>query len=197
MTHSYRSHVYALAIATAALCQCYTSVALADGKESVETKIARAVTAAPADISDDATVVDVDGTVLRTGSNGWTCIPGVPIIPGDAHPMCNDVVWMNWISAAQAGIDFSTDVIGISYMLAGDGLLNNADPAATDPSDGGMWVEEGPHLMMLGPASVLANLPRDPTKGGPYVMFDNSSVVHVMVPINSKILKEGILVPAQ
>ena len=34
--------------------------------------------------------------------------------------MCNDVVWMNWMQAKGAGEAFSTDVVGYSYMLAGD-----------------------------------------------------------------------------
>ena len=197
MSHTYKTGVYAFTFVVALFYQCLSLEVLADEGESVETKIARAVTAAPVDISDDALIVDVDGTVLRSGSNGWTCIPGVPIIPGDAHPMCNDAVWMEWLAAAKAGSEFSTNVIGVSYMLAGDGLVNNADPSATDPKDGGMWVEEGPHLMLLGPASVLAGLSRNPTTGGPYVMFDNTPVVHVMVPINNKIMKAGILVTDQ
>lgn len=64
----------------------------AEGKESAEVKIARAITAAHADITDKATITDVDGTVLREGSNRWTCLPGIGLIPGDKHPMCNDEV---------------------------------------------------------------------------------------------------------
>ena len=62
--------------------------------ESVDDKIARAASAAPMDISGEATIMDVDGTILRNGSNGWVCLPGVGLIPGDEHPMCNDAVWM-------------------------------------------------------------------------------------------------------
>jgi hypothetical protein len=101
--------------------------------------------------------------------------------------MCNDAVWMDWIKAASTGTPFSTDVIGVSYMLQGDALVNNANPAATDPNDGGMWVQDGPHLMMLFPSiEEIAHLPRDPFAGGPYVMWDNTPMVHVMVPVEAK-----------
>lgn len=159
----------------------------ADAKESKASMIARAESAAPADISANATIVDVDGTVLRKGTNDWTCIPGIPLIPGDDHPMCNDATWMAWLKAAADSKPFSTGIIGISYMLQGDALVDNADPAATDPSIGKMWVKEGPHLMMLFPnTSMIASLPRDPYAGGAYVMWDNTPLVHVMVPIEQK-----------
>ena len=53
--------------------------ALRDAGSSSATKeekvqIARA--AAPSFISDNATIVDVDGSVLIEGDNGWTCSPG-------------------------------------------------------------------------------------------------------------------------
>ena len=114
----------------------------ADDEESVEDKIARAMSAGPADLSSNATIVDVDGTVLREGSNGWTCMPGIALIPGDKHPMCNDAVWTAWMKAAAEGTEFSTDVIGVSYMLQGDALVNNDDPAATDPNDGGTCLRQ-------------------------------------------------------
>ncbi|MBI1361752.1 MAG: hypothetical protein GC155_15855 [Alphaproteobacteria bacterium] len=150
-------------------------------------KIARAMLAAPSDISGAAKIVDVDGTVLRDGDNGWTCIPGIPLIPGDKHPMCNDATWTAWLKAAQSGTPFSTKVIGVSYMLQGDAMVHNADPTATKPDHSGMWVQDGPHLMMLFPSSdMIASLPRDPYAGGPYVMWDKTPMVHVMVPIEPK-----------
>jgi hypothetical protein len=153
----------------------------------LDVKLARAMSAAPSDISGAATIVDVDGAVLRQGANGWTCIPGIPLIPGDEHPMCNDATWMNWLEAAKTGGKFSTDVVGVSYMLQGDALVHNMDPAASMPDHGAMWVQEGPHLMMLFPSpQMIANLPRDPHAGGPYVMWDNTPMVHVMMPIEPK-----------
>ena len=155
--------------------------------ESAEAKIARAITAAHPDITDNATIMDVDGTILRQGTNGWTCLPGIGLIPGDKHPMCNDMVWMKWMKAAAEGKPFSTDVVGVSYMLAGDALVSNDNPAATDPKDGGVWVQEGPHLMILFPTTdSIATLSRDPFAGGHYVMWDKTPLVHMMIPLAAK-----------
>jgi hypothetical protein len=160
------------------------STVLAEDEDTADTKIARAISAAPASVSNDATVMDVDGTILREGSNGWTCLPGVGLIPGDKHPMCNDATWMAWMKAAGAGEPFSTDVIGTSYMLKGDAMVSNDNPAATDPDDGSVWVQEGPHLMLLMPSmEMIEGMSRDPFAGGPYVMWENTPLVHVMVPV--------------
>ena len=155
--------------------------------ESNADKIARAMSAAPSDISENATIMDVDGTILREGSNDWVCLPGVGLIPGDKHPMCNDPVWMKWMAAVGSGTEFSTDVVGVSYMLQGDAMVNNDNPMATDPNDGGVWVQDGPHLMMLFPnKELVANLPRDPFVGGAYVMWGDTPLWHVMVPVEAK-----------
>jgi hypothetical protein len=160
--------------------------AFAHDEGSIEEKITRAESAAPADISGDATIMDTDGTILREGSNGWTCLPGVSLMPGDTHPMCNDAIWMRFMAAAAAGEPFSTDRIGYSYMLMGDAYVNNDDPAATDPNDGGVWVEEGAHLMLLMPREMLEGFNRDPYAGGPYVMWGDTPLAHVMVPLAVK-----------
>ena len=179
---------YAVTIATTlATSLLAISPALAADDESAEDKIARAASAAPASISDAATIMDVDGTILREGSNGWTCLPGIGLIPGDKHPMCNDATWMGWMQAAKAGTPFSADVIGYSYMLQGDAMVNNDNPGATDPNDGGVWVQEGPHLMLLMPSTdMLEGIGRDPFAGGPYVMWGDTPMVHVMVPLGSR-----------
>jgi len=162
-------------------------ISTASHAESADNKIARAISAAPSDISAKATIMDVDGTVLREGSNGWVCLPGIGLIPGDEHPMCNDAVWMKWMAAVGAGTEFSTDIVGFSYMLQGDAMVNNDNPMATDPNDGGVWVQDGPHLMVLFPnMDMLADLPRDPFAGGPYVMWGETPLAHVMLPLETK-----------
>ena len=37
--------------------------------------------------------------------------------------------------------------------------------------------------MMLLPESLMSGLPTDPYAGGPYVMWEGSDYVHVMVPL--------------
>ena len=155
--------------------------------ESTEAKIARGRSGAPPSLSAEAPIVAVDGTVLREGSNGWTCLPGISLIPGDDHPMCNDATWMRWMQAAAAGEPFTTDVVGYSYMLQGDALVHNHDPSATEPDDSGAWVQEGPHLMLLLPDPALLDaMNDDPHAGGPYVMWGGTPLAHVMVPVGPR-----------
>ena len=72
-------------------------------------------------------------------------------------------------------------------MLAGDAMVNNANPMATDVNDGGMWIQEGPHLMLLFPnREMAANLPHDPYEGGPYVMWGDTPLWRVMAPIEAQ-----------
>lgn len=163
----------------------------ANSQESAKDKVKRAMTAAPTMISKKALILDMDGTVLRKGSNGWTCYPGVPLIPGSKDPMCNDSVWQAWITAASKGENFKTDVIGFSYMLAGDGLVNNDNPAETDQTKGN-WIKEGPHLMVLLPKSALGSIPATPAAPGPYLMWGATPMFHLMVPVADR--PEGALV---
>ncbi|MGF1719627.1 hypothetical protein L4D20_06220 [Vibrio kyushuensis] len=150
------------------------------------TKIERAESAAHEDLSSIATVLDTDGSVLREGSPHWHCVPGVPVIPGDKHPMCNDEVWSKLLKAAAEGKPFTTDRIGISYMMQGDAYVSNSNPAATDPNNGDVWVKEGPHLMIVVPHELLEGVSDDPFNGGPYVMWKDTPYAHIMVPIGNK-----------
>ncbi len=153
-----------------------------ESTESKDTKIKRAMSAAPASISKDATILDVDGTELQAGTNGWTCMPG--IMPGDTHPMCNDATWMQLMQAVAAKGDFQTDQLGTSYMLQGDAHVSNTNPFATDPKNGDVWVQEGPHLMVIVPdRKLLEGVSDDPYNGGPYVMWKDTPYVHIMVPL--------------
>lgn len=141
--------------------------------------------AAPAAISQDAKIVDVDGTVLREGSNGWTCI--TEVAPGYGFPMCNDDVWMELREAILNQSEFSTDRVGLSYMLAGDAAVNNADPYDTERDEGEVWVEEGDHVMVAVPdPAMLEGLPSDPHQGGPYVMWGGTPYAHIMVPVDAR-----------
>jgi hypothetical protein len=150
-----------------------------------QAKIARAMQAAPASISKNATIVDTDGTVLRAGSNSWHCFPASG--PGSDHPMCNDAVWMSLMDAFSKKGDFKTERIGISYMLAGDDNVNNADPFDKQQDPGETWVQEGPHLMIIVPdPKMLEGVSDDPENGGPYVMWKGTPYVHIMVPVGPR-----------
>ena len=67
------------------------SLMLVGSATAGEDRIARSRSAAPASISDDATVMEGDGTILHEGSNGWTCMPDT--MPNHGAPMCNDAMW--------------------------------------------------------------------------------------------------------
>ena len=146
-------------------------------------RIALARSAAPAAISADATIV-VDGEVVVEGSNGWTCMPDT--MPGDGAAMCNDATWMRLMGAVGSQADFSTDRIGISYMLQGEppgAGVSNSSPYHPDPENAEDYVESGPHLMIVVPKAMLAGIPTDPRSGGPYVMWGDTPYAHIMIPI--------------
>ena len=151
--------------------------------ESSETKIHRAMAAAPQSISLKATIVDSDGAMLKKGSNGWTCMPDT--MPGDKAPMCNDALWMKMMSAVGTKADFEAKGIGISYMLKGDigSGVSNSTPYHADHKMAHDYTETGPHLMIIVPKAMLKGITRDPKTGGPYVMWGDTPYAHIMVPI--------------
>lgn len=148
-------------------------------------KIGRAKSAAPASISDNATIV-VDGKVVVEGSNDWTCMPDT--FPNDGMPMCNDPVWMEMLTAMVNKKDFTATKIGLSYMLQGDrgAGVSNSDPYHPDPKSADDYVETGPHLMIIVPKAMLEGITDDPSNGGPYVMWKDTPYVHLMVPVADK-----------
>lgn len=154
--------------------------------ESNAAKIARALRAAPASISKDATIVDIDGTLLRQGTNGWTCRPGMSA--EDLSPNCDDQVWVKLLAALDAKTGFSTAQVGIGYMIAGDSIAgSNTDPFALTPAPGDAWVREGPHIMIVLPdPKLLAGISTDPNNGGPYVMWQGTAYAHLMVPVGPR-----------
>ena len=73
---------------------------LAHAGETKQDKIRRALSAAPPTVARAAKVVDMDNqgktTVLREGTNGFTCFPGHPGVVGDVA-MCADAPSMQWV----------------------------------------------------------------------------------------------------
>ncbi|TMV04780.1 hypothetical protein FGK63_16995 [Ruegeria sediminis] len=144
--------------------------------------IASAESSGPPMVTSAATIKAADGTVLREGTNGYTCYPQQEAI----GPMCNDATWDALISALMNKEDFSPDSFSVSYMLAGEGTaigVSNSDPYATDPNASEDWVKEGPHLMIILPNKAmldgLSTDPNDPV----YVMWKDTPYAHVMVKI--------------
>lgn len=155
-----------------------STFALAGDKDKL---IASAESAGPASVTANATIKAADGTVLREGTNSYTCYPQQETI----GPMCNEAVWDALISAVGSKAEFSPDTFSVSYMMAGEGTaigVSNSDPYATDV-EANDWVKEGPHLMIVVPnRAMLEGLSRDP--GDPvYVMWGDTDYAHIMVKV--------------
>lgn len=147
--------------------------------------IRSAIRAAPESVSRDARIVDWQMNELRSGSNGWTCLPDRPDSPG-TDPWCVDGPWLEFLHAFMNGREPAFENLGFAYMLMGDTPVSNSDPFAEGPTGADDWVEDpGAHLMMLVPdRSLLESLPTDHRNGGPWVMWPETPYVHVMIPVD-------------
>jgi hypothetical protein len=158
-------------------------------------KIASAMSAAPPEISKNATIMDwpegegKEMRQLRAGTNAWVCYPDTPLQSSGAQyedPMCIDKSWQGWAEAWMKKTPPSGTGTGIAYMLKGDKGASNIDPFATAPTPDNQWVRTAPHVMVLvGDTKLLDNFPSDPTSGGPYVMWKGTPYAHLMVPVAS------------
>lgn len=146
--------------------------------------IASAKSAAPSSLSQNATVMDWEGNILRKGTNGWTCLPDRPDSPG-TDPWCVNDPWLNFLKAYVANEKPSYNQVGIAYMLMGDTPVSNTDPYATEKTTDADWVEDlGAHLMIVVPDhSMFESFSTDPNNGGPWIMWPNTPYAHIMVPI--------------
>jgi len=148
-----------------------------------EEKIKRAMMAGPASISAQATIMDWDMSVLRKGTNGWTCLPDRE----GNDPWCVNEPWLGFLNAYVKKESPTITQTGIAYMLLGDSAASNTDPYATKATPDNQWVSHtGPHLMLLVPKDALNGLTTDPSKGEPYVMWSNTPYAHIMVPLDDK-----------
>jgi hypothetical protein len=151
-------------------------------------KIKSAMGAGPASVSAQATVMDWDHTILREGTNGWTCLPDRPETEGE-DPWCVDEQWMNFLDAYMKKEKPTYTGVGIAYMLKGDSPVSNTDPFATEPTGKkGDWVTGvGKHLMIIVPNhEVLKGISTDHMNGGPWIMWPDTPYVHIMVPVESR-----------
>jgi hypothetical protein len=183
--------LFVLALLMVSVMLAAVIVAAHQDDTDIQALIDNAMSAAPLSIAQDATIVDwvtdADGkfVVLREGTNDWTCFPDDLNTPMN-NPMCFDPVWMVWFYAALAGEDptLTVTVPGFAYMLQGDDAASNFDPTLTEPAAGEHRMEAGPHIMILLPASVdLSGLSTDDHSGNSWVMWANTPMQHIMVPV--------------
>ena len=150
--------------------------------ESKRTKIARALSAAPANIARSAKVVDRnesgEETVLREGSNEFTCFPGHVGVIGDP-PFCANAPALQWEKdmADHKSKPTNTEP-GIEYMLAGATDWSASDPHATS----GTPIKEPPHWMILWPFdSATTGLSTTLRNTGTWIMYAGTPWAHLMI----------------
>ena len=156
---------------------------------SAEWKIQNAMSAAPENVSAQATVIDwplkegEDFSSLKKGTNEWTCLPDDPGTPGN-DPVCVDAMAMQWFGAYMSKKTPKVAQAGLAYMLQGGSDASNVDPYAKTPKEGEAWMDAPPHLM------VFPTTPPDPKvygtdmhSGGPWVMWANTPYAHLMIPV--------------
>ena len=103
--------VHAAAVLLAGLFVTTTPLQAQDNPCAAANQIENAESAAPASIAAAATITDMEGNVLREGTNGWTCMPGL----GD--PMCLDEQWVAWIDAYVNKTEPNVTATGFGYMV--------------------------------------------------------------------------------
>ena len=151
--------------------------------------ITSAMSAAPASVGKDATVVamNADGTMrtVRQGTNGFTCMADNPATPGP-DPMCLDKNAMEWAGAWMGHKTPPAGKVGFIYMLAGGTDGSNTDPYAQAPTANNHWIKTGSHVMVVGGDDAFyAAYPRgaDPDTSVPYVMWAGTPYQHLMAPV--------------
>jgi hypothetical protein len=145
-----------------------------------EARIARALRSGPPAIRDGARVVEMDAggamVVVREGSNGWTCMPGVETASAD---MCADEMGMQWMMDIWAGRPSPTNTSpGLIYMLNGAVQHSYTDPFdRTSP-----LIPIGPHWMLIWPFTAehtgLSTVMRD---AGTMIMFAGTPYAHLHI----------------
>jgi hypothetical protein len=160
----------------------------ADEMGDADPAVANAMSAGPAAIAMNATIVDWadDGTpsvVLREGTNEWTCTTDWPVSPGN-DPACYDAEFTAWNDAYAVGAEPDVTGLGFAYMLAGGSDPSNTDPMAMEPAEGEDWVTTPPHVMIVVPGGYdSAVFTTDHASGSPYIMWDETPYEHLMLPV--------------
>ncbi|MBI5455014.1 MAG: hypothetical protein HY956_10315 [Deltaproteobacteria bacterium] len=154
---------------------------------SQEEMIKTAKSAAPAHISENATVMlpGPDGKLQEAvkGTNEFTCIPDISA-QEKPDPICGDKAATDWVlSAINKEERPSNTEPGIAYMGQGGWHWEKDGKVVMDPATpGAKRVKEPPHWMIFWPVSSAESMiPERPTKFGAYVMYEGTPYAHLMI----------------
>jgi hypothetical protein len=149
-------------------------------------KIASAMQAGPKFVTQNATVLDwpsspgTEFRVLRAGTSGWTCLPG---LPGSAHdePGCFDQVFLEFMKDSMAGRTPNLQGVGISYMYGGFWVPNKSHAMGS-----GNEFHVGPHIMIIGlDQKIMQTLDHDGSNGEAYVNhLPGHTELYLVIPIS-------------
>ena len=166
----------------AAISVAAQSKAVKPRAESKGAKVARALSAAPANVAKAAKVVDLDSkgneTLLREGTNGFTCFPGQPGVVG-GQPYCANEAALQWERDFAAHKPKPTNAEpGIEYMLLGGSDWSGSDPNAAS----GTPIQEPPHWMIMWPFDAkTTGLPVEAKQTGAWIMWAGTPYAHLMI----------------
>ena len=149
-------------------------------RQTSDVKIQNALSAAPDYIARQAAVWDWPATaggelpVLREGTNNWTCFPDYPDTPGN-DPMCHDEAFLAWHLAALRQEEPDIDRVGLSYMLAGGGFVDD---------EGGLVL--GPHVMIALPDLEDAKgIPPADHSDAPHIFHAGTPYEIIIMPVGA------------
>ena len=175
------------------LLSCLFTLPVVQGQaqtNEIQKKIEEAMSAAPPSISAQATILDNptepggQKVVLREGTNGWTCFPDNPNMPGK-NPRCFDEQAMEFFSAVADKREPNLTRTGFAYFLQGGGSRSNTNPWDTSPTPDNEWMEmQVPHIVLITPdKAILEGIPTKMDNGGPWIMWSGTPYVHIMIPV--------------
>jgi len=116
-------------------------------------------------------------TILRKGTNGWTCIPGHRGVIADDR-MCADAATLQWRDDWFHHKRKPTNKQpGIAYMFAGGTDWSATEPCATK----GTPIKEPPHWMVMWPVEKNSGLPTTPRDTSAWIMYAGTPYAHLMI----------------
>jgi len=150
--------------------------------EPAEVQMARAIAAGPRHVTDFARIVGADAqgrrVVLREGSNGFTCQPGNPKVPG-RPASCSNAAARQWGAdmAAQKAKPTNAEP-GMIYMLAGATQRSVSDPSDQTRAP----ITIGPQWMIMWPFDPkTTGLSAARKDTGAYIMMAGTPYAHLHI----------------